>query len=70
VCKFEGLMVYKMQVYCLCVVVFIFKMGRACVACGRQESCMVFWWGRSEGKSHMEDLDIDGRIILKWILKM
>jgi hypothetical protein len=25
--------------------------------------------GKSEGKIHLEDLGIDGRIILKWILR-
>jgi hypothetical protein len=27
-----------------------------------------FWWVKPEGKSYMEDLDIDGRI-LNWIVK-
>jgi hypothetical protein len=25
--------------------------------------------GRSEGKSHLEDIRVDGRIILKWVSK-
>jgi hypothetical protein len=24
--------------------------------------------GKPEGKNHLEDLDVDGRIILEWIL--
>jgi len=28
----------------------------------------VFWWGQLREKGHFEDLDVAGRIILKWIL--
>jgi len=28
-----------------------------------------FWWGDLRERDHMEDLGLDGRIILKWILK-
>jgi len=26
------------------------------------------FWSENKGRDHSEDLDIDGRIILKWIL--
>jgi hypothetical protein len=32
------------------------------------ETCTKFWWERGKGGDHVEDLGIDGRIILKWIL--
>jgi len=27
------------------------------------------WVGKPKGRDHLEDLDLDGRMILKWILK-
>ena len=29
-----------------------------------------FWWGKLEERNHLENLGIDGRIILKWIFKL
>jgi hypothetical protein len=37
--------------------------------CGRGEVRIGFWWGNLEESDHLADLDLDGRIILKWILK-
>jgi hypothetical protein len=28
-----------------------------------------FWWGGLRERGHLEDLGIDGRLILKWIIK-
>jgi hypothetical protein len=30
---------------------------------------MGFWWGNLRELDHLEDRDIDGRIILKWIFE-
>jgi hypothetical protein len=28
-----------------------------------------FWWGNLRERDHLEDLGVDGRIILRWIFK-
>jgi len=28
-----------------------------------------FWWGNLRERDHLEDLDVDGRIMLIWIFK-
>jgi hypothetical protein len=37
---------------------------------GRQEKCVHgFWWGDVKERGHLEDLNIDERIIIKCIFK-
>jgi hypothetical protein len=45
------------------------EMGGACGAYGRQERCRVFWWGNLKERNPLEDLGVDGRVVLKWISK-
>jgi hypothetical protein len=33
------------------------------------EACTEFWWGNLREKDHWGDPGIDGRIILRWILR-
>jgi hypothetical protein len=42
-------------------------MGRACSTHGK-DKCRNFWLGNLKGRDHMEDLGVDERIILAWIL--
>jgi hypothetical protein len=28
-----------------------------------------FWWGKLRERDHLEDTDVDGRIILRWIFR-
>ena len=38
--------------------------------CGRQERCIQgFGGGDLRERDHLEDLDVDGSMILKWIFK-
>jgi len=34
---------------------------------GTGEAPEVFWWGILRERYHLEDLDVDRRVILKWI---
>jgi len=29
----------------------------------------VFWWGNLKERDHLEEPDVDGRIILRWIFR-
>jgi hypothetical protein len=37
---------------------------------GRGEVYTGVWWGNLSERDHLEDLGIDGRLILKWIFRM
>jgi hypothetical protein len=36
---------------------------------GRKGMHIVFWWKSQKERDHYEDLEVGGRIILKWILE-
>jgi hypothetical protein len=36
---------------------------------GRSEACIGFWWGNLGKRDHWGDTGVDGRIILKRIVK-
>jgi hypothetical protein len=44
-------------------------MGGACSTHGPDERCIQNFSRKTEGKGHSEDLGVDGRIILEWILE-
>jgi hypothetical protein len=45
-------------------------MGWACSTDGGGgEACTGFWWGNLREGDHWGDQGVDGRIILRWILK-
>ena len=45
-------------------------MGGACSTYeGRGELHRGLWWGNLRERDHLEDLGIDGRIILRWIFR-
>jgi hypothetical protein len=44
-------------------------MGGACSRYGGEESIYRVLMGKPEGKEHLEDPGVDGRIILGWIFR-
>jgi hypothetical protein len=36
---------------------------------GREEVHTRFWLGKLGGKDQLEDLDVEGRIILRWVFR-
>jgi hypothetical protein len=44
-------------------------MGGACRADGEERGVYRFWWGNLRERGHCGDPGIEGRIILRWILK-
>ena len=44
------------------------EMGGACCTCGIEVHSW-FWWGNLKEEDRLEDLAVNGRIILEWILK-
>ena len=44
-------------------------MGGTCGTYGGRERCAQGFGGKTEGKSHWGDQDLDGRIILRWIFR-
>jgi len=50
-------------------VVIIYEMGGACSAYGGEERHIQGFGGKPEGKRHLGDPAVDGRIILRWIFR-
>jgi len=36
---------------------------------GEKRGDTGFWWGKLRERNHLEVLDVDGRIILRWIFR-
>jgi len=36
---------------------------------GREEVHTGFWWGNLRERDHLEDPGVDGKIIIKWVLR-
>jgi hypothetical protein len=45
------------------------EMDRTCRMHGREQKCVWDLVGKPDAKDHLEDLGIDGRTILQWVLR-
>jgi len=45
------------------------EMGGACSAYGEEEMCIQGLWGNLRERGHLEDPDVNGRIILRFIFR-
>jgi hypothetical protein len=45
------------------------EMVGTCGVWGRGEVYTGFWWGNLRERDHLGDLDVDGRIILRWVFR-
>jgi hypothetical protein len=45
------------------------EMDGACSTYGGEQNCVVFRHGNMKERGHLKDLGVDGKIILKFILK-
>jgi len=44
-------------------------MDEACSTYGGEEMCIQFWWGNLRKRDHLEDPGVDGRIMVRGILR-
>jgi len=44
-------------------------MGGECSTYGERGVIYSFWWGNLRKRNHLGDPDVDGRILLRWILR-
>jgi hypothetical protein len=51
----------------VCIYIYIYVQREVEHVWWRGEVYAGCWWGILRGRGHLEDPDVDGRIILKWI---
>ena len=45
-------------------------MGGECGTYGLEERCILSFGGETKERNHLEDLGLNGMVVLKWIFKM
>ena len=61
---------FLITLYCAGDKIEKIEMGGGHVALWRKgEVCTRFWWGNLMERDHLGDQDVDGKILLRWILR-